>query len=122
MVEGFGIGVLEAFACSKPVLGSAIGALRELISDGIDGYLVDPTSVTDWGNRMVSLFEKPERTRQMGVIGRQSGRQIRHRPGDRHDGTPLRISERRGGHKSYSDSPTNLKRKLSRRHEFLPTW
>ena len=70
MVEGFGIVALEAFACRKPVLASAIGALRELVSDGIDGYLVNPTSETDWENRMVTLFEKPERARQMGVMGR----------------------------------------------------
>jgi glycosyltransferase involved in cell wall biosynthesis len=69
MVEGFGIVVLEAFACRKPVLASAIGALRELVSDEVDGYLVDPASETDWANRMIMLFEDSERARRMGLMG-----------------------------------------------------
>jgi len=69
MVEGFGIVVLEAFACRKPVIASGIGALRELVSDEVDGYLVDPASETDWANRMIMLFEDPERARRMGMMG-----------------------------------------------------
>jgi glycosyltransferase involved in cell wall biosynthesis len=69
MVEGFGIVVLEAFARRRPVLASGIGALRELVSDGVDGYLADPALETDWANRMIMLFEDPERARRMGMMG-----------------------------------------------------
>jgi len=69
MVEGFGIVILEAFSSKKAVLASTIGALRELVSDEVDGYLVDPASETDWANRMIMLFEDPERARHMGMMG-----------------------------------------------------
>lgn len=69
-VEGFGIVVLEAFACKKPVLASDIGALREIISNGTDGFLIDPTSEQEWARRMIRLFKARELTRKMGAAGR----------------------------------------------------
>jgi glycosyltransferase involved in cell wall biosynthesis len=69
-VEGFGIVILEAFACNKPVLVSSIGALRELVSDGVDGFLADPNVKEDWARKMVMFFTDFNRTRQMGLIGR----------------------------------------------------
>ena len=69
LVEGFGLVVLEAFASSKTVLASRIGALAELVSDGVDGYLVHPNSETDWADKMITLFQHPERARDMGLMG-----------------------------------------------------
>ena len=39
--DSIGISYLEAWACSKPVIGCTIPAIREIIDDGIDGLLVD---------------------------------------------------------------------------------
>jgi len=40
--EGFGIVYLEAWAKGLPVIASRYGAAPEVVSDGIDGYTVDP--------------------------------------------------------------------------------
>ena len=40
--------VLEAFAAEVPVLGSRLGGIAELVRDGIDGILVESTSVQAW--------------------------------------------------------------------------
>ena len=41
--------VLEAFAAGVPVLGSALGGLRALVRDDVDGLLVDPfDAVSRW--------------------------------------------------------------------------
>jgi D-inositol-3-phosphate glycosyltransferase len=39
--ESFGLVALEAEACGTPVVGSAVGGLRDIIADGRTGYLVE---------------------------------------------------------------------------------
>jgi glycosyltransferase involved in cell wall biosynthesis len=69
-IEGFGIVILEAFACSKPALVSSIGALQELVSDEVDGLLADPAVEEDWAKKMLTLFTDLKGVRQMGRRGR----------------------------------------------------
>jgi len=40
--------VLEAFAAGVPVLGSRLGGIAELVSDGVDGLLVEADSAPAW--------------------------------------------------------------------------
>ena len=39
--EPFGLTAIEALACGTPVLGRRVGALPEIIREGIDGYFGD---------------------------------------------------------------------------------
>lgn len=41
--EAFGISIIEAFACGTPVIGYALGAVPEIIEDGVTGFLVNPS-------------------------------------------------------------------------------
>ena len=41
--EGFGLPILEALACGTPVVATRAGAAPDLIEDGVNGYLVEPT-------------------------------------------------------------------------------
>lgn len=48
--------VLEAFAAGVPVLGSALGGIAELVSDGVDGLLIaDYRSPGAWADVLVRL-------------------------------------------------------------------
>lgn len=47
--------VLEAFAAGIPVLGSRLGGLRELVRDGVNGMLVEPSSPRAWAGALEKL-------------------------------------------------------------------
>jgi glycosyltransferase involved in cell wall biosynthesis len=60
--EGFGMVVLEANACGLPVLAvkSDFSALSDLISENINGYLLEPTPEVI-GKTIINLLVSPER-------------------------------------------------------------
>jgi phosphatidylinositol alpha-1,6-mannosyltransferase len=69
-VEGFPNALIEASARAKPVIASKQGGSAEAVKDGISGILVDPESVTDIAEAVVSLLRDPGKARLMGESGR----------------------------------------------------
>jgi len=69
--EPFGMTALEAMACGKPVVASKLGGIREVISSGQDGLLVDPSNTGELASTMIDLLKDPERVRCMGLQGRK---------------------------------------------------
>ncbi len=51
--EGFGLVVAEGLAAGKPVIASNVGAIPELIDDGINGLLVPPNDVDALAHALV---------------------------------------------------------------------
>jgi glycosyltransferase involved in cell wall biosynthesis len=49
--------VLEAFAARLPVIGTRLGGIAELVSDGVNGVLVEPGSVLGWTDALRRLSE-----------------------------------------------------------------
>lgn len=45
LADGFGLVVQEAMCCATPVITTTCGAGPECITDGVDGFLVEPRSV-----------------------------------------------------------------------------
>lgn len=68
MAEAFGLVYAEAWAYGKPVVGGLAPALSELISDGVDGYIVsqDPATIAD---RLVELLMDEPKRKAMGSRG-----------------------------------------------------
>jgi glycosyltransferase involved in cell wall biosynthesis len=58
--------VIEAFACSVPVIASRIGMLAEIIEPGRNGLLFEPGSARDLARRLAWAEAFPEKMRQMG--------------------------------------------------------
>jgi L-malate glycosyltransferase len=68
--EGFGRAVLEAMALGKPVIASRVGGLREIIEDGVNGFLVDPGDSSMIANRLSTLIKDRELMHNMGSAAR----------------------------------------------------
>jgi glycosyltransferase involved in cell wall biosynthesis len=68
--EGFGRVIIEAFACSRPVIGSNVGGIPELIESEKNGLLMEPGNSEDLADKLVFSLENPERMKNMGERGR----------------------------------------------------
>ncbi|NWF86727.1 glycosyltransferase family 4 protein [Candidatus Bathyarchaeota archaeon] len=71
LVEGFGIVILEAFACQKPALVSNIPPLSEIVEDGVDGFTIPPFESDLWAHKMLHLFMNPQLAHEMGLKGHE---------------------------------------------------
>ncbi|WP_170161292.1 glycosyltransferase family 4 protein [Methylocaldum marinum] len=61
---------LEAMQWSLPVVSSPIGAIPEIVRDGVDGFIVDPKNVDLLARRVVELVRNSELRRGMGHSAR----------------------------------------------------
>jgi glycosyltransferase involved in cell wall biosynthesis len=66
---GFGAVYLEAWLLGRPVVGVDIPAVRDVINDGVDGY-VSPPEPAALAARILSLLDDPARADRMGAVGR----------------------------------------------------
>ncbi|NVK45145.1 MAG: glycosyltransferase family 4 protein [Rhodobacteraceae bacterium] len=72
--EGFGIVYLEAWSHLLPVICSVHGAAPEVVSDGVDGYAVEPTDTEALATAMARLFDEPDLAADMGRKGAEKMR------------------------------------------------
>ena len=68
--EGFPNVILEAMAAGRPVVATDVGGCRELVSNGITGFLVPPGDSQAISDRMVQVLTLPDRGRSLGAAGR----------------------------------------------------
>lgn len=69
--ESFGVAVIEASACEKPVIVSNVGGLPEVVEDGVTGYIVPPKNIRKTSIALEKLVLNPELRSKMGRAGRE---------------------------------------------------
>lgn len=61
-------------ACEVPVIASNVGGLPEVITHGVDGYLVPPRDVATAAKYAIEILSRPDRGRLMGEQARRNAR------------------------------------------------
>ncbi|MDZ4803648.1 MAG: glycosyltransferase family 4 protein [Candidatus Eisenbacteria bacterium] len=74
VVETLPLSVMEAMAAGRPVVATRVGALDELIEDGVSGWLVPPLDPAALADRLVACFGDPG---GMTRIGRNAAERAR---------------------------------------------
>jgi glycosyltransferase involved in cell wall biosynthesis len=68
--EVFGLAVIESFALGKPVIGSRIGGIPELVKDNETGLTFEPSNLEDLSAKIKELLNSPEKVVEMGKNAR----------------------------------------------------
>ncbi|MGB9641216.1 MAG: glycosyltransferase family 4 protein [Anaerolineales bacterium] len=69
--DGSSVSLLEAMACGRAAIVSAIGGNREWIEDGKQGWLFPDGDVDSLAEKMLFAFQKRERLTEMGKEARR---------------------------------------------------
>jgi glycosyltransferase involved in cell wall biosynthesis len=69
--EGFGMTLIEAGACGKPVIGTRVGGIKYVIRDRETGLLVPPKNLESLANAIISLLNDEDLARMLGTNGRK---------------------------------------------------
>lgn len=69
--EPFGLTAVEAMACGKPVVASAVGGLQSIVIDGVTGYLAPPNDPHALADKLELLLRDSALRSQLGNLARQ---------------------------------------------------
>jgi glycosyltransferase involved in cell wall biosynthesis len=69
--EAFGLVLLEAMQYGLPVVASSLGAIPEIVTEGVTGYLVPPGDIGQLTDRVNMLLCDETARHLMGVAGRR---------------------------------------------------
>ena len=69
--EGFGLTILEAMSSGAAVLASEAGAWKEVVREGVDGYVVPVNDLSAVKDKLESLLRDESKIAKMGIAGRE---------------------------------------------------
>jgi len=70
-MEGMPITILEAMAASLPVVATTVGAVPDVVQDGVTGLLIPPKHGEALERALLKLAEEPGLRKAMGEAGRR---------------------------------------------------
>ena len=67
--EGFGYSMAEAMLAGIPVVASKVGAIPEIIENGVSGYLISPDDIQGWRLRLEHMVRNEDERKKIGFNG-----------------------------------------------------
>jgi glycosyltransferase involved in cell wall biosynthesis len=80
--EGFGRVIVEAYARGRPVIGTRVGSIPDLVHPGVTGLLVEPGDADGLARAIVSLFIDPTAAADMAEAALKASRAYLLTPDD----------------------------------------
>ena len=71
LYESFGLSIVEAMACGKPVVVSNVGGCRDIVDNEKNGFLIGYGNVRQLANRIINLLNDPKLAKKFGKDGRK---------------------------------------------------
>lgn len=68
--EAFGLVMLEAWMCGKPVIGADIASTRCIVESGVDGWMATPFDSRNLAEKILDLLADPAKRAAFGQRGR----------------------------------------------------
>jgi len=72
--EGFGVALAEAMAVGLPAIATRVDGVMDIVSDGVDGVLVDYGDVAGLADALVRLLRDPDERRRLGAAASRRAR------------------------------------------------
>ncbi len=69
--ESLPFSLLEGMACARPAVATDVGGVRELVEDGVSGYVVPPADPAALADALVGLLCDPQAAERMGRAARR---------------------------------------------------
>jgi len=69
--EAFGLVNIESMSVGTPVIASRVGGIREIVRDGVDGYLVPPGDPTALFEKLACVLQDQALRERLGLNARQ---------------------------------------------------
>lgn len=69
--ESFGVSLVEAMACEKPAIVTAVGGLKEVAVENETALFVPPGDEHRTADAILQLLRNPEQAKQFGAAGRR---------------------------------------------------
>jgi glycosyltransferase involved in cell wall biosynthesis len=71
MIEGMPLTLVEAMVCGRPALCSDVGGARELVQDGVTGFLAGSPFAEQMGEGLERVWNRRQDLRQMGQLAHE---------------------------------------------------
>jgi glycosyltransferase involved in cell wall biosynthesis len=74
--ETFGLVLLEAMACGKPVIATRLGGILDLVDEDQNGLFVKPDDANDLAHALEQIIANPQTRRRLGSRSFQKAKQF----------------------------------------------